>query len=52
MNREIASEILEEEQMVVDTADDGTSAIEKIKERGAEFYDFILMDIWIFRCRS
>ena len=45
MNREIAIEILEEEGMMVDSADDGTTALEKIQERGIEFYDFILMDI-------
>ena len=45
MNREIATEILEEEEMVVESADDGTAAIEKLRERGIDFYDFILMDI-------
>ena len=45
MNREIAIEILEEEGMVVDSADDGTTAVEKLRERGPGFYDVVLMDI-------
>ena len=45
LNREIATEILEDEGIVVESADDGTTAVEKMKERGPEFYDFILMDI-------
>ena len=45
LNREIATEILEDEGMMVDSADDGTTALEVLKERGIDFYDFILMDI-------
>ena len=45
MNSEIATEILEEEGMVVECADDGTTALQMLKERGIEFFDFILMDI-------
>ena len=45
MNREIASEILEEAGLVIDTAEDGAIAVRKVSEKGASFYDFILMDI-------
>ena len=45
LNREIAYEILEEEGMMVESADDGTTAIEIVKEKGADYFDFILMDI-------
>ena len=45
MNREIATEILEETGLVVDTAEDGAFAVKAIKEKGTEYYDFILMDI-------
>ena len=45
MNREIAADILEEEGMIVDTAEDGDIAVEKMKNGGAEKYDLILMDV-------
>ena len=45
MNQENAKTILEEEGFVVDTADDGTIAVEKMKEMPADAYDLILMDI-------
>ncbi len=45
LNQEIAKTILEEEGFVVDTADDGTIAVEKMKEMPADAYDLILMDI-------
>lgn len=45
LNMEIAMEILTEEGMIVDTANDGTVAVELLKEKGPEQYDFILMDI-------
>ena len=49
MNREIAKDILEEYGFVVEEADDGTVAVEKVKdivERGdAGYYDLILMDV-------
>ena len=45
LNREIATEILEEEGMTVESAEDGTKAVELVNERGPEYYDFVLMDI-------
>ena len=46
MNREIATEILKEAgRLIVDTAEDGEFAIKAVKEKGVDYYDFILMDI-------
>ena len=45
INQEIARTILEEAGFVVDTAEDGTVAVEKMKENPAGAYDLILMDI-------
>ena len=45
MNREIACEILEEYGFVLDTAEDGTVAVEKMEKARPGQYDVILMDI-------
>ena len=45
LNREIALEILKEAGFVVDTAEDGTVAVRKIKQAAPGQYDLILMDI-------
>ena len=45
MNREIALEILKEAGFVVDTAEDGAVAVQKIKQAAPGQYDLILMDI-------
>lgn len=45
MNREIATEILSDTGLVVETAEDGALAVRKFAEKGALYYDFILMDI-------
>jgi FOG: CheY-like receiver len=45
LNREIAVEILDEEGFITDIAEDGTIAVQSLKEKGPDFYDFILMDI-------
>ena len=45
LNREIATEILEEEGLAVEEADDGTTAVARLREKGPCYYDFILMDI-------
>ena len=45
MNREIACEILEEYGFVIDTAEDGTIAVEKMEKAQPGQYDVILMDI-------
>jgi CheY-like chemotaxis protein len=44
-NREIAVEILSETGMTVDQAEDGSVAVERLKEKGAGYYDLVLMDI-------
>ena len=45
MNREIARTILEESGLVVEEAEDGTVAVEKVSMMGPGYYDFVLMDI-------
>lgn len=45
MNREIAAEILEEAGLKIETAEDGDLAVKKVMEKGADYFDFILMDI-------
>lgn len=45
LNREIATDILEEEDLIVESAEDGRAAVEKLKQNGADYYDCILMDI-------
>ena len=39
------SDILEEEDIIVETAEDGRVAVEKMKQNGPDYYDCILMDI-------
>ncbi len=45
LNREIALEILKEAGFVVDTAEDGAIAVQKMKQAAPGQYDLILMDI-------
>ena len=45
LNSEIAVAILEEDGFIIDTADDGTVAVEKIKAASPGDYDLVLMDI-------
>ena len=45
LNREIATEILQESGFLIDVAEDGTVAVEKMRYAVAEQYDLILMDI-------
>lgn len=45
LNREISREILENEGFIVDEAEDGDIAVEKVKTSAEGFYSFILMDI-------
>lgn len=45
LNREIATEILEEEGILIDTAEDGDIAVEKMAKASDRQYDLILMDI-------
>lgn len=45
MNREIAMDILTDNGMIVDTAEDGTVAVEKMANAVPGQYDLILMDV-------
>ena len=45
MNREIATEILQLNGFAVDTAEDGTVAVEKMEAASPGTYDLVLMDI-------
>ena len=45
LNREIAVELLTESGFVVDEAQDGTVAVEKVRSSQAGWYDMILMDV-------
>ncbi len=45
LNREIAKDILEEVGIIVEEAEDGSIAVDKVKKSEAGYYDLILMDI-------
>ena len=45
LNREIASDLLEEAGFLVDTAGDGAEAVEKVKSAPAGHYTLVLMDL-------
>ena len=45
LNREIAEELLSDSGFLVDTAEDGTVAVEKVKNAEPGYYALILMDI-------
>ncbi len=45
LNREIAEEMLSDHGLIVDTAEDGAEAVEKVKASKPGTYDAILMDI-------
>ena len=45
LNREIVQDILDEVGIIAEEADDGSVAVEMMKEKGADYYDFILMDV-------
>ncbi|MDE7303802.1 MAG: response regulator [Oscillospiraceae bacterium] len=45
LNQEIAQTILESAGFTIDTADDGSVAVERMKEMPAGTYDLILMDV-------
>ncbi|MGN0733784.1 MAG: response regulator [Emergencia sp.] len=45
LNKEIAKEILTEHGFVVETADDGSQALDKVMSSKPGYYDLILMDI-------
>lgn len=45
LNREIAHDILEMRKLVIEEANDGSVAVDKIKSLPPDYYDFVLMDI-------
>lgn len=45
INREIAQELLIDEGYIVETANDGSVALEMVKQAKPKYYDLILMDI-------
>lgn len=45
LNMEIAKDILQEDGMIIDTAEDGLIAVEKVKNAQHGQYDLILMDV-------
>lgn len=45
LNREIATEILTDQEIIVETAEDGRAAVEMMKQKGPAYFDCILMDI-------
>ena len=45
LNREIAEEILNETGFVVETAPDGTDAVDMVKQAEENYYNAILMDV-------
>ena len=45
MNREITRDILEDEGMLVETADDGDTAVDMVRRSYPGYYDFVLMDV-------
>lgn len=44
-NREIAREILTDEGLEIEEAEDGAIAVEKVKAQEPDYFDFVLMDI-------
>ena len=45
LNLKIGVLLLQEQGMIVDTASNGQLAVERIREKGVDAYDFILMDV-------
>ena len=45
LNREIATDMLNDHGVIVDEAESGPEAIRRVTEHGATYYDFVLMDI-------
>lgn len=45
LNLEISKDILESAGVVVESAEDGSIAVDRLKEKGPDYYDCILMDI-------
>lgn len=45
VNRQVLAEMLEEAGILVDLAENGQVALDRVKEQGAQTYDLVLMDI-------
>lgn len=45
MNLEIVTELLQDNNLCVETAEDGDIAVEMISSKGYSYYDFVLMDV-------
>ena len=45
LNLKVGSLLLKEQGMIVDTAQNGRIAVDIIREKGADAYDFVLMDV-------
>ena len=45
LNREIAEEILTERRFIVETAEDGTVAVEKVKNSAPGYYSLARIDL-------
>lgn len=45
LNREIACEILSSAGFIIEEAEDGSIAVERLQEKGAGYYSLVLMDI-------
>lgn len=45
LNREIATDMLEEAGMIVEIAEDGSEAVRIVTEHHSDYFDFILMDV-------
>ncbi|GEM_PF-6307788 len=44
-NREIAQDLLHDNQMIVEVAENGLEAVTKVREHAPDYYDCILMDV-------
>ena len=45
LNLKIGTLLLQEQGMIVDTASNGQMAVDRIREKGVDAYDFVLMDV-------
>ena len=45
LNREIAKDILEDEELIVEEAEDGNIAVDMVKSHAPDYYGLVLMDI-------
>ncbi|MCR4953192.1 MAG: transporter substrate-binding domain-containing protein [Treponema sp.] len=45
LNREISRDLLEDEEVIIEEAEDGSVAVEKVENAPAGYYDYVLMDV-------